>query len=678
VVVLRDVRGHDGPPLSEEDLGAVTLLDGSLRPIEGLDGLWVVRAGDAAAYWRLPLPPGPYAIRQAAAAGEVGESPDVLDQAVWVSGGWQTIVFLLRSEPGARVAWPSIQMAPLTRGWQPDRPGLGTAYELALWELRNPAAGTLLDGGTTVTPDAVADDPMLAIVSATALLRSGRTQLARAVALVDTLGAVLPDHPDVAGLRAAARLAGATDVLPPSGVAWPPTLAELYLALMRHDAAAPGTIATDSAAEVIATRLALSGIWTTWRPIDREALPPPPPDDAPSPEATLERIAREPRLVQGLRPTDPADRRVVAFLESVVDLEELDPGVTELGSLGPGDVAAATHLPDAVARQALRRIGLLLPPPGSQGTNGDNGGGNGGGSSPPSFPTWTAIAAAVLFLAVALGTAVALGVVRWPSEAVSPSPSDLPSASATQSTTGAPTAPPPSGSAPSTPVPTPVTPAPILSLEVPPVFDFGQAEVGTEQVAPMGIRNSGTGPVVIQDLVVASGDVEDFGVDDTACVPAPRPPNLACEVLLRFTPLEPGRREAQLLVLADAVEPPPIPLVGSGREGVLLLDPPALEYTAVSLDPVPQKVNVVATDGPVAIESVTLGGRFEDEYRVSFTDCEGATLQRDQSCSATVEYVPPNEDWSLLEQPRTADLRIASTGGQTYTVPLQARLNIID
>jgi hypothetical protein len=674
IVVLRDVRGQQGPPLTARDLSAVALLDGSLRRLDGLDALWVSRPADAAAYWRLPLRPGGYAIRQPTqrAAGERA----FVDQSVWIQPGWQTIVFLLRSDPGARPAWPSIHLSPLTEGWQSFDPRFGTSYELALWELRNPGASrTLLDDGAI---DATGDNPLLAIVAAAALLRRSPVDLGRVAQIIDQLAGRLPGHPDVAGLQAAARLAGAP-VPAPRDVYWPPMLAELYLALLHLDADEPGTIAPGSPAEAIAARLVLSGIWTTWQPLDEAPAMAPAPPDAPDPDATLQRLDAEPARLAELQPAEPADRRVAAFLGSVADLAALDPDEASIGALGVRDVARATHLPDAVARESLRRLGASLPPPGdaeADGDDGDGGGDDGGGGGGGTItggglPLWAAIVGVAILLLMGVGVGIASGIVPWP-PVVDPTPTPSPTA-----TTGPTTAPSPTPTTAPTPTAVP-TPPPVLSLDVPPVLEFDTTDVRTTLALPLAIVNDGTAPVTIRALTIQGANPQDFAVDPGTCVGTALQPGQGCEARVGFTPLAPGLREAELVVVADEVDKPPVALLGTGNEGTLLFDPPALDLTALSSQPVEGKVAMVASEGPVAIDDLAIDGPYSGEFRVTFTDCLGVMLEIGQGCSATIAYVPPAGSWTGLPQPRTADLNVVSSTGRRVPLPLVGRLNIVD
>ena len=669
VIVLRDVRGRKGPPLIAGDMAAIDVLEATLEPVAGVGSQWVVNAFDACAYLRLALPPGGYAIRRQPGSGFAGEP--VLDQSLWVAAGWQTIAFLLRAESDASVAWPSIHMTSVDKEWQSYDTALGPAHELGLWELRNPgSARTLLD--LDVPLDVVARNPLLGIVAATAILRRSPLDVERVRAMVTMLDGLLPGHPDVAGLRARLRLAGAGGLPPPPrDVGWPPMLIDLYLALLRLDADEPGTIRRDSPAELIAARLALSGVWTTSHPLD--PVEPVPASDGrarPTPEAVLARLGREPSRVRELRPAEPADRRVVSFLASVADLGELDPAAASVGALAVRDVAGATHLPDAVTRDALRRIGFaLLPPPETPPNDGGRGGGGSGSTGFPFLPSLLAI----MFLgAVALGGGIASGLVRWPTDiGPTPSPTGIPTAAATADST----APPAVSDPPPSPVDT--APPPVLELDLPDALEFPELDVGGTQEQPLPIANVGTAEVVISELALDGSHPDDFAVDPGSCVTQPLAPGASCAATVTFSPVASGPREAELVVVADSVEPLPVRLLGAGREGVLLFDPGRVTWNVVNVEPIVEELVAVASDGPIEIAGLAIEGPMADEFSVISTDCGPEPLGSGQGCTVSIEYTPPEESWFGLENPRAADLRMESAGGRAYLVPLRASLNIV-
>ena len=142
VIVVRDVRGSDGPPLDEGTLRRIALFDGEIRPVPGLRSDWDLRAQDAAAAWSGGLAPGPYVLRTRS-----GGSETEIDQSIWLQRGWQTIVFLTLGPagpmPGGRA---SVHMVESGLHWSPEE-RVGRATELAGWALR--------EGRPVVPPDLV-------------------------------------------------------------------------------------------------------------------------------------------------------------------------------------------------------------------------------------------------------------------------------------------------------------------------------------------------------------------------------------------------------------------------------------------------------------------------------------------------------------------------------------------
>ena len=61
-IVVRDVRGTDGPPFDANDVACFALIDANLNPVPGFGQGWHVRDGLAVAFWSGRLPAGGYAL----------------------------------------------------------------------------------------------------------------------------------------------------------------------------------------------------------------------------------------------------------------------------------------------------------------------------------------------------------------------------------------------------------------------------------------------------------------------------------------------------------------------------------------------------------------------------------------------------------------------------------------
>ncbi|MEW2526652.1 hypothetical protein [Streptomyces sp. NPDC047071] len=293
MVLLRNLR-----PALRLDPYALQIAAQNGAPVDGGEVGWRVDEQQGWSAWSGPLAPGGYRLRLRRPSGE--GLP--LAQALWVSEGWTTLVFVSNSTRGAQPQHATVEMAPLGSGWSPVDEELGLAREAALSGLRQ---GIDLISDQQLLPmlDSRRVDPFLGVVGAHAMLLDHRPDLRRLDEVVRRLTPHLPGHPDVAALRTL------TDG-PPARVTSPPMLAASCRLLVAADAADPGVIQDDSVAEGVAERLVGRGVWTTWLEQDRW------------PGAFAARGGPVPRGVGGARPlASDAVSRVQAYVQEIADLE---------------------------------------------------------------------------------------------------------------------------------------------------------------------------------------------------------------------------------------------------------------------------------------------------------------------------------------------------------------------
>ncbi|HEY8869608.1 MAG TPA: choice-of-anchor D domain-containing protein [Candidatus Limnocylindrales bacterium] len=679
VVVLRDVRGLEGPPLSQRDMDELALLDSSLAPFADFRNDWQISEQEAWASWGRHVPAGGYALRRTLTVGD----PAVrVDQSVWVVSGWQTILFLTRPADGESAAPASVHTVPLSEPWRSFDPRIGTAYELIQWDLRATPSGYrgLPDVDLDGLIDAVADNAMLGIALAHLLLRQPELDAGRIGRLIAALDRLVPGHPDVLGLRIIAEGIAAIgivvgDAIPP--VSWPPMVLASYLALLRRDADVPGTIAPASVAESVAEGLLVDDIWTTWRAEpgrpDRErrgAAADEVARDGTSAEAVLGRIGQEPDLLRSLRLRSPAERRVAGYMADLADLAEVDPDAS-VASLSVGDVARATHLPHAVGERALVSIGLQLPePPAPAGSTG----GGRTGPPPPHIPILPLLAIAVLIGVV--GGAFRLGIIGRFAGQIFPAPTAPSTPFATEVPTAIPTVV-------ETIAPTPVeTPAPVAALTIPPSLDFGRVEVPNREPLDLVIFNSG-GLSVAVNSVQLTAERPEFFVDAGDCLTQAIQPGDSCRAQVIFRPTTSGDLQTDLLVATDALPSQTIHLTGSGVEtGELKIDPPEVDFVMNTVAPVQKPATLVAT-GPLTITGFSIEGTYASEFSLisaltsDTQSCTGLQFARSQACYLTVQYTPPASNWNFLLVKRDALLVIHTASGRSWTITLVGYLNVI-
>ena len=258
VLVVRDVRGMEGPPLLPTDLACFSLLDEHLNPLPGFDQGWQLQSHEAIATWSGRLAAGGYALRtdpRLLVGGErMPTTSQIFDQSIWLSDNWQTIVFITTGQGGPQTSAASIHMGQLGIGWSPFDTQVGLALELANWGLRE---------GRSVVPNDLLNvllnskyvNPMLGIVGAHSLLLSSEVNWDVVETVIHNLELLVPGHPDVIALRwmaargrAAAGMAAppptapaapavpAVPAVPVGSASWPPMLLSSYRALIAMDA----------------------------------------------------------------------------------------------------------------------------------------------------------------------------------------------------------------------------------------------------------------------------------------------------------------------------------------------------------------------------------------------------------------------------------------------------------
>lgn len=329
LILVRSVTGSGELPLDCEAIGGAAVVDAGGEPVAEADA-WEFDEAHQWAACTAPLPSGGYALRTAP-----GESDEIqLEQSVWLSEGWQTLVYVPNTASGPAFDAASIHMAPLHAGWTPwEETEVSLALEAALCGLRDGRSvvhGRLLD----LLFAAKFTNPMLGIVGAHALFVRPHPDLERLGRVVEALEDLVPGHPDVTVLpwmleeaAAAAEVRAPQPPALPSAVDWPPMLRAGYAALVRLDALSPGAIRDRSGAEGIAAGLVPRGIWTTWR-------------------------ARAPERV---RYDSPVTDRVAEYLTQVSMEREIEDQVA-LHEAQPSQIAVATELPSASVARALEAL----------------------------------------------------------------------------------------------------------------------------------------------------------------------------------------------------------------------------------------------------------------------------------------------------------------------------------
>lgn len=173
--------------------------------------------------------------------------------------------------------------------------------------------------------------------------------------------------------------------------------------------------------------------------------------------------------------------------------------------------------------------------------------------------------------------------------------------------------------------------------------DFGTASVGSAVDATVVLRNAGD-----TELAGLRTDLlgDGFHRVETTCGDT-LAPAVACNVVLRFEPLQPGLVEGALIVTADNR----LPLTANGVLGVAQFAPvePSdfllydfridLGDVVEGLEAEPKTITITnGGDGVVEIESLTLAD--ETHFRLESDSCSSTPLQPGDTCRFDVVFAP--------------------------------------
>ncbi|MFD0416995.1 hypothetical protein [Streptomyces sp. NPDC127108] len=323
MVLLRNLR-----PGWRFDPCALQITDGTGAAVDGGETGWRADPQQGWAAWSGRLTPGGYRLRLREPSGE--GLP--LAQALWVSEGWTTLVFVGNGPYGPQPQHATVEMAPLGTGWRPADEALNLAREAALSGLRQ---GIDLTSDRQLFPmlDSGRLDPFLGIVGAHAMLLDRAPDLRRLDEVVRRLAPHVPGHPDLAALSTL------FDGAAPQ-VSSPPMLAASCQLLIRADGADPGVIKDGSVAESVAEHLVGRGVWTTWLEEDRRP--------ASGARGGLTAPAAGP-------PADDPVSRVEAYVREIAALAD-KPVEEVLRDVPQGELCRRTGLPHRPVERAIERL----------------------------------------------------------------------------------------------------------------------------------------------------------------------------------------------------------------------------------------------------------------------------------------------------------------------------------
>lgn len=288
LVVLRNMLTRESPerfngePAIDPADGRwrLELVDAAGSVVSVLNDHLVLDADGTVATAVVPSQPGGHLLR---VTRQEGES---FDQALWVSKGWQTMIFIPHTPAGPAAELASVHGSALGAPWlfEQESEDISLAVEMALANLRQGRA-SLPEAGLVRLLSSKFGNPMLGLLGAHLLLLRPEVDWELFDVVLGNLESQLmgADQPDVQVLRGlGAQRSGGRITPPTTAVSWPPLLHQSFTSLLKLDAEGILRIESGSAAERVAPFIVEQGSWTSWR---SEALGPAPTGAAPQVEA---------------------------------------------------------------------------------------------------------------------------------------------------------------------------------------------------------------------------------------------------------------------------------------------------------------------------------------------------------------------------------------------------------
>lgn len=169
-------------------------------------------------------------------------------------------------------------------------------------------------------------------------------------------------------------------------------------------------------------------------------------------------------------------------------------------------------------------------------------------------------------------------------------------------------------------------------------LDFGPRAVGSTTTLPLTLTNTGNQQLTNINITLSAGAF--------ALVTSPKPcgttldANASCEIDVSFSPTQPRQENATLTVTDNAGDSPQhVPVTGTGTAPAVGLNPASLAFGSQPVGQASPQKTVIVTDtgnAPLVISTVTS----DNTDYVRNTNCEGKTLQPNDTCSIGVTFQP--------------------------------------
>ena len=207
--------------------------------------------------------------------------------------------------------------------------------------------------------------------------------------------------------------------------------------------------------------------------------------------------------------------------------------------------------------------------------------------------------------------------------------------------------------------------APELAVS-PSTWDFGYQAVGTTSaIESFALTNSGTAPLAINSVQLATGQV--FKISSNTCGSSIAAGG-SCSVSVTFAPSAAGSAsDAVQISYGSPATTFSISLTGNGAIPVAALTPAPLSFGNQSMPGSSTEVATLTNSGNASLSSISasIAGTIAGDFSISSDGCSGVTLPPNSNCLVTVSFSPK------AKGNRAATLSIAdSASGSPQTISL--------
>jgi hypothetical protein len=208
-------------------------------------------------------------------------------------------------------------------------------------------------------------------------------------------------------------------------------------------------------------------------------------------------------------------------------------------------------------------------------------------------------------------------------------------------------------------------PTPELTAS-PSSYDFGYQAVGTTSaIESFALTNSGTAPLAINSVQLATGQVFKIGANTCGSSIAA---GGSCSVSVTFAPSAAGSAsDAVQISYGSPATTFSISLTGNGAIPVAALTPAPLSFGNQSMPGSSTEVATLTNSGNASLSSISasIAGTNAGDFSISSDGCSGVTLPPNSNCLVTVSFSPK------AKGNRAATLSIAdSASGSPQTISL--------